>query len=493
MPDVISYTNLGLYGFGYVPAICHGYSDLLSSAIYIDSRTARNCKVEEWIQHSINHEYRMSWMPLEVSLGQLSYSTISSALPYAPLSIVFSIARFVKNNGYIPVPQIDELLYMSQRTHLCELRASELLYFASQCYSFFLAYLHCAKLKVIISTEIPHHFTDYILCLACKTLGIPFVSQINQAITHSALFLDFSSSRFLPNTSEYGMNACRAQDLEDFILKYSARGNPLIPRKGLSVYDEGGLDLSSITSSNIRTFLTSGTEKSMSILSRLYDSAKFFDSLAQKRPAPAYVNGTKHYFFAHLQPEATTSPMCGKWVDHRFCLAELSKTIGEDDIILYKEHPNQFRFLPLMDGSDFHISNVYSIKDATYYSSLVSIPNVYLLSRFVSVDEIFMQPNIKIWSPNGTVSLEAFLAGKDVGFFDTLSPWRALYDKYIDEGNGGLSLLVFARNYLQQLSWPMIISDLYLINHDIYSNSLAFRAKALGELVYCIAKCSFSD
>jgi hypothetical protein len=109
--------------------------------------------------------------------------------------------------------------------------------------------------------------------------------------------------------------------------------------------------LSSHIYNNIMTLLKSNSVLSELVIKKLYRSAMAFDELALQMPVPEEVEGVINFFFANFQPEATTSPMCGIWADHINFLNAIAQNLNFNDIVVYREHPLQFKFLPLMNRS----------------------------------------------------------------------------------------------------------------------------------------------
>lgn len=475
--------NIGLYGFNYVGAIANGSSNVLNNSFYIDSFGPRNKEVEKCIGQGEKSAWRLLWYPIEASNGRLDNAVVSAALPNADKALVNAIGEEIMKLGHIQIQSVEEIIYMSQRTHLCKLSPIDLLYQINQVFRFFIAYLRQTQIDIVVSTEIPHHVTDYIFCIACREMGIPFITQINQGLTHSCFYVDFLSSRFIVNEQGFGGNKISKLGIKAYLSKHSQRNIEDWNDNSYVSYDKSTRELYNITESNIRKFLTSGSDNSVQIIEALYKNTKAYDYLSEKKPIPEDINGTVHYFFANFQPEATTSPMCGIWADARVCLNELVKLIDKDDIVVYREHPTQFKFLPLMEGDKEHIENVYSIKSPKYYTTITAMDKVYLAKRGARAQNIFNQDKVKIWSPYGTVSLEAFLANKRFGFFDTMSPWAGL--KEISEKNSMNSMERFVRaeTYINELSWPMIISDLYLFTQNTYRESMMHEATYLGDFI----------
>ena len=462
--------TVALYGFGYVPAIERSSCKENDHYIYIDSGINRNIKLEDYIRTTERAAYRMCWTPFESVFGRLDKLTLNAVLPYSNPDLIVSISEKIKSLGCMQVPKVDELFYMSQRTHLCSLKPTEALYLFSQCYRFFIAYLKHACVKAIVSSEIPHHVIDYILCISAKSLNVPFICQILQGPTHSALYLNMSSGNYIPNKRCFGHNHIYFNDIDSFLNRFLPNQHQ-IKSSYLPTYSDESLILAEISRKRIFSFLNSGSSHSTRVINLLYESVRAYNQLILRKPLPDFCEGIIHYFFAHLQPEATTSPMCGIMADHRNCLNEIATSMNSDDILVYKEHPAQFKFLPLMYGSTQHINSLYSTKSPEYYQSVVSINNCFLAPRSLTSAKILSQNNIKIWSPNGTVMLEAFLAEKSVGFFDTLTPWNDLITSYSNKSSSGNQRLASARLYLNSLSWPIICSDIYLTNEVAYSQS----------------------
>ena len=68
-------------------------------------------------------------------------------------------------------------------------------------------------------------------------------------------------------------------------------------------------------------------------------------------------NFSKPYIYVplHYQPEMTTSPLGGIFVNQELMLHMISKAIPEDTEIIIKEHPTQWLFMHRGRTRDFYI------------------------------------------------------------------------------------------------------------------------------------------
>ena len=71
-------------------------------------------------------------------------------------------------------------------------------------------------------------------------------------------------------------------------------------------------------------------------------------------------------------------------------------------------------------------NNLLNYRSLAFYDFVSSTPNAYLCERGRSVDSILNDNRSIIWSPCGTINLQAFLQGTEVNFLDTYSPYKLL-------------------------------------------------------------------
>ncbi|MBT4989355.1 MAG: hypothetical protein HOM96_02305 [Rickettsiales bacterium] len=103
------------------------------------------------------------------------------------------------------------------------------------------------------------------------------------------------------------------------------------------------------------------------------------------------------YFSLHYQPEATTVPLGGDYMDQAKAIEDLASILPEGYFIYVKEHPNSFG----------------GLRSENFYQRLCNIPNLVLLDGSVENYALMEQAKI-IATITGTVGWEAITGGKPV-------------------------------------------------------------------------------
>jgi hypothetical protein len=108
------------------------------------------------------------------------------------------------------------------------------------------------------------------------------------------------------------------------------------------------------------------------------------------------------YLALQYQPEKSTSPLAGRFVDQSYMVKFLAANAGEDWHIVVKEHPSQF--------IDSYTRFGECLRDANYYRELAALPNVSLMS--LEFDSFrLMGLASAVASAGGTVCWEAVARG----------------------------------------------------------------------------------
>lgn len=119
------------------------------------------------------------------------------------------------------------------------------------------------------------------------------------------------------------------------------------------------------------------------------------------------------YCSLQYQPEASTSPLAGRYVAQWLMVAQLARHLPDGWRLYVKEHPSQFSGEYARYGESFRSNE--------FYKKLLSYPGVYLvplsLDSFTLIDHA-----LAVAAPGGTVCFEAVARGKPVinfgaGFF----------------------------------------------------------------------------
>lgn len=123
------------------------------------------------------------------------------------------------------------------------------------------------------------------------------------------------------------------------------------------------------------------------------DILKYYDSVASIPDlSKKYI-----YFAIHFQPECSSSPMGGAYVDQLLIAQMISYYLPKDVFIYAKEHPLQRN----------------RCRDANFYNELLKINNLRLIKKDFSTLNL-IDNSIAVATMTGTAGWEGFLSGKPV-------------------------------------------------------------------------------
>lgn len=303
-----------------------------------------------------------------------------------------------------------------------------------------MAAIQMYKPYAIISANVPHHVSDYVLYFVCKYYNIPFVFLYNtsfagrSAIHDNVLSIDDSftidyNKELLKNDSEIRTDIAedvfqRCQNIQnDYnagkpafmsrddrqnkeadgffkmvikFFKFISDKNPHQPmfgengiakigvvthykRRNVPV-EENGFSLYQYSKMRL---------KSIRFMKRM---SKFYKSLVEE---PDYSEPYILYG-VHYQPEATTSPCGDIFVDQRLCIDLLLKNLPENYKIYVKEHPHQYMYH--REGQTSRIKE--------FYTDLKKNPRIVLLDT--NADTFNLMKSAKaVATIVGTIGLES--------------------------------------------------------------------------------------
>lgn len=315
------------------------------------------------------------------------------------------------------------------------------------------------KPEVIISASIPHRVFDYVLYLLCQKRNIPFISMVtthfrghilpllninsignildadykallnsNETIEnlkeklHSVIKtrydkikLDYSegkpefvSSENIRDKKSGGVVALINKFIRDLFIDQRKRyfGKNSLLKKGIPVYSK--INTNELTNKRISllkySVLKNKTNKYKKALKKYYASLTEEPDLNQK-----YI-----LFNLHYQPEATSSPAGGVFVDLNIIVEVLTKNLPNDYLVYVKEHPAQFH-----SHREGHTNRIPS-----FYNNLKSHKNVRIIP--LEYDPFVLIRNAKaVATISGSVGWEAMVLGKPV-----ISFGLSWYEKY---------------------------------------------------------------
>lgn len=304
--------------------------------------------------------------------------------------------RFVPSRAIIEAMRGTEaeVLKMMDRTYKSPFKPRQYefrkrLYYSQLCMAYGFIMQH--EFDRVIFSNIPHNSFDFILFGLCKAMGIEasflYQLQVKDCFLHAYSLAELYDQLALP--AEYKNQ--QDHPLPDF-LEEEIEGR-------LSSKTPFYMSNSSIP---IRAKLKNIRKKIFRIQTYTYPFYSFSSWFAYHR-IPKYqptADSKFVYFALHMQPEATTSPMGGVFVDQYYVILMIARALPDGIKVIVKEHPNQEMLQRTPD----------------FYNLLKDEPNV----EFVSLKENSFQlikQSIAVATITGTVGWEALFLKKPVILF----------------------------------------------------------------------------
>ena len=171
---------------------------------FIDPYPARSNHWEATVAHYANNFdgfTRTHWSYMETSnfTSFKSHDDLSRIFPYAKRTELEDFINSSKENvERLPV-NFYESIFMAQRS-LAGLRSHiELISYIRQVHQFWVDYLTYCKIDALISSNVPHAFTDFLLTEACRTLKIPCICSDIVNLSKGAYYIDLTSGNHIKN------------------------------------------------------------------------------------------------------------------------------------------------------------------------------------------------------------------------------------------------------------------------------------------------------
>ncbi|OGJ15066.1 hypothetical protein A2585_00625 [Candidatus Nomurabacteria bacterium RIFOXYD1_FULL_39_12] len=277
------------------------------------------------------------------------------------------------------------------------------------------------KFDLFLSSNIPHEVYDYVIYCLCKIKGIPTLMLYQTCISDTITVMNDWLTHNISIKNEYTR----------LMKKYSVSNNSQIHLEPRFLYDlrkntasKPNLRFEMKRSNDTPSFLKSVLPlflkikgkriitllKSPSLIYQGFINQITYRSMINKHKVVSQfyyrhmvkpnLNKKYIYFPLHLQPEASTSPMAGDFVN-QVLIAQLIAYVLPKQMYLYiKENPYQ----------DF------TKRDVEFYRELLAIPQVKLIS--IKYDTYKLIDNsVAVATATGTVGLEALYRGIPVLLF----------------------------------------------------------------------------
>ena len=284
------------------------------------------------------------------------------------------------------------------------------------------------NINMFISDSIPHLGFDYIIYSLCKIKKIPTVMfyripTLPQKVTSKYILTDITKPgieayrKYLELEKTIEQKDENSLELPAFAVAYieahHRKGRPKVflkeenpapikrlSKKQLVIYRARKLFRYLITVNVKQIFkklkdIKQNKQDNKYYANLMRETHERYDSLMIQ----PNLNCRYIYFALHMQPECTTSPMAGVFVEQQMIVHMLSCSVPNDVKIYIKEHPRKD-----------------VIRHIDFYNQISKMKNVYLVDKAFSSFEL-MEHSIAVATATGTVGWEALLRGIPVIMF----------------------------------------------------------------------------
>ena len=266
------------------------------------------------------------------------------------------------------------------------------------------------KIDMCIFFGIPHEMFDFVLYSLCKIHAIPtIILESGRHRDTTFLFHDYEQSM---QELSHQYNKLLSQPKKTFGIskKFSRKLTDIsfLKMSFIKVYKWRVYE----TISYIKEVIFIVVKNPKKILFRLLNPLFLLHrikSVTKKQLLKLYYQHiskypdlTKKYVFValHYQPECTTSPLGGVYVNQELMVHMLHHTLPDDVLIYVKEHP-----LPS-----------YTMRSFSFYKSLTTSPRVVLIRTDANSQEL-MEHSLAVATVTGTVGWEAIAKQKPILMF----------------------------------------------------------------------------
>ena len=272
--------------------------------------------------------------------------------------------------------------------------------------------LDAQKIDLFISENIPHEVFDYVIYSLCRKKSIRTLMFYRMpTLPHKSV-----SRYLLEDIREHGKGItekCRELSQKyasaaEIPLSEASRayidehtpGSKKTPAAFINAGDSRSFQEKAVSKIGIgfRFLREMGLPYYWFLLQRALDRRRARRYYDQNAIEPDFA---KPYIYCalHYQPEATTSPMAGEFVDQLLMIALLSHIVPDCMKIYVKEHPRTSFF-----------------RTANYYREILAMPNVQLIKSKTSTFKL-IDNSVAVATGTGTAGWEAVLRLKPVLMF----------------------------------------------------------------------------
>ncbi|MBM3228217.1 hypothetical protein FJZ27_05180 [Candidatus Peribacteria bacterium] len=279
-------------------------------------------------------------------------------------------------------------------------------------------FLERHQINLLLAGILPHEIPDYVIYCLCRAKGIPtWVFHATTVRDTATIFSDIEDQapevrdRFHALQREAPQSVSLSPLFEEYWQKQiEPSGKVAISFKRPTTIDR---IMKSVRSKGVRSGITflrwvplllsvsawRGRFHKASAWYRVRAFRRYYDRHAVR---PDY---TKPYVYVplHFQPECSTCPMAGAFVDQLVTLQMLSREAPPGVLLYVKEHPVQRK-------------KGFSCRSIRFYQELLAMPNVRLIEH--AADTFTLREHCSVVATaTGTAGFEAIFRGKPVLMF----------------------------------------------------------------------------
>ena len=263
-----------------------------------------------------------------------------------------------------------------------------------------------------IGGQVPHHISTFSLYLSCKYLDIPTVFFVGTCVPEMVIPFEDVFKNNLGNCNSRNVHkGIQSDQLKNELERINSKSHPL--RRLRPEYNYlhfvtrilKAYKLFKTTKSyyipkdkNLKRYMSNLEQSMLKIRDnkRTRSLQTFYESLC----APFDLNSPFVLVALHMQPEATTCPLGGQYVDQLLMVKHLHDNLPNGWSLYVKEHSAQFK-------SHFDRS-IGRSKD--FYRYMDGLPNVRLISSELSSFELINKSKA-VATVTGTIGWEALVNG----------------------------------------------------------------------------------
>jgi len=286
------------------------------------------------------------------------------------------------------------------------------------------------KVNCLILFNLPHTQSNYIIYALCKVYKIPIVVQVKMATIEGGLLNKYLTTdiegmdpefqfRHQLNIEKYSFLEDNEIEICDGFKEYFEeykKQNQEIKRVILDEAVMSTIDKIRLYSGRARLYISQERYKILAnkifYLMRTRVVSKRMLNYAQSKAVEPNMQQNFYFFPLHFQPEATTLPHAGVYVDQLIVIQMISACLPEGTFLYVKEHPAYWKLKERYEC-------VSEVRSKFFYNAITRLKNVRLIRHDYSSLELIDRCECLI-TCTGSASLEAAFKNKPAMIFGNM-------------------------------------------------------------------------